>query len=189
MRRRGENTAHNMIVSTILAILLSVSFSSTASAIAGYASIVIDARTSQVIHATNSDTRNYPASLTKMMTLYMVFEALESGQLTLNTLLKVSRRAARQPASRLGLQAGEVISTHNAILALVTKSANDVATVIAENLAGSERNFALHMTATARKLGMNRTTFRNASGLPHGGQMSTARDMARLARALAMASR
>ena len=159
-------------------------FGSSASATVGYASIIVDAQTGQVIHATNSDTRNYPASLTKMMTLYMVFEALESGRMTLNTLLKVSRRAARQPASRLGLEAGETISTRNAILALVTKSANDVATVIAENMAGSERKFALSMTAAARKLGMSRTTFRNASGLPHRGQMSTARDMARLARVL-----
>jgi len=96
----------------------------------------------------------------------------------------VTRRAARQPASRLGLKAGRTISVKDAVLALVTKSANDVATVIAENMAGSERDFALMMTSMGRQIGMTRTTFRNASGLPHRGQMSTARDMARLAQVL-----
>jgi len=119
-----------------------------------------------------------------MMTLYQVFQALESQLWTLNTKLRISARAARQPASKLGLRRGQRISVEDAILALVTKSANDVATTVAENLSGSERAFALKMTATARKLGMSRTTFRNASGLPHRGQMSTARDMATLARAL-----
>ena len=195
MRERGAITAKKppfsaarsfarAVGGALLAVALCVGFGDAASATAGYASIVVDAQSGRVIHATNSDTRNFPASLTKMMTLYMVFEALESGRWTLNTLLKVSRRAARQPASRLGLEAGETITTRNAILALVTKSANDVATVVAENMSGTERRFALEMTAAARKLGMSRTTFRNASGLPHRGQMSTARDMARLARAL-----
>jgi D-alanyl-D-alanine carboxypeptidase len=151
---------------------------------AGYASIVVDADSGRILHATNADTRNYPASLTKMMTLFMVFEALDAGKWTMNTDLKVSARAARQPASRLGLKRGETISVKEAILALVTKSANDVATVVAENLAKSERDFAMMMTTTARKLNMTRTTFRNASGLPNRGQMSTARDMARLSRAL-----
>ncbi|MAH83431.1 MAG: hypothetical protein CBB68_03595 [Rhodospirillaceae bacterium TMED8] len=151
---------------------------------AKYASIVIDANSGQVLHATNADTRNYPASLTKMMTLFLVFEALDVGEWTLATKLKVSSRAERQPASRLGLRRGQTISVKNAVMALITRSANDVATVIAENLGGSERNFALMMTAKARQLKMTRTTFRNASGLPNRGQMSTARDMARLARAL-----
>ncbi len=151
---------------------------------AGYASIIVDAVTGRILHATNADTRNYPASLTKMMTLYIVFEALEAGRWNMNTRLKVSRRAAGQPASRLGLDVGETIRVEDAILALVTKSANDVATTVAENLAGSERDFALMMTSMARKLKMTRTTFRNASGLPNRGQMSTARDMALLARAL-----
>lgn len=154
------------------------------SAQAGYASIVVNADSGRILHATNADTRNYPASLTKMMTLFMVFEALDVGKWTMNTKLKVSARAARQPASRLGLKRGQTITVKNAILALVTKSANDVATVIGENLGGKERDFALMMTAKARQLNMTRTTFRNASGLPNRGQMSTARDMARLARAL-----
>ena len=151
---------------------------------AKYASLIMDAETGRVLHAVNADTRNYPASLTKMMTLYLVFEALDKGRLTLNHKFKVSARAARQPASRLGLVKGATISVGDAILALVTKSANDVATVIAENISGSERRFALVMTAKARLLGMKRTTFRNASGLPHRGQLSTARDMATLARRL-----
>jgi len=151
---------------------------------AKYASIVVDADSGRILHATNVDTRNYPASLTKMMTLYVLFDALDAGEITLKTKFKVSKRATRQPPSRLGLGFKQTITAGDAILALVTKSANDVATVVAENLSGTERAFALRMTAKARKLGMSRTTFRNASGLPHRGQMSTARDMAKLARAL-----
>lgn len=150
---------------------------------AKYASLVVDAESGEVLHAVNADTRNYPASLTKMMTLYLVFERLDQRIWSYDTLLKVSRRAAGQPPSRLGLAPGSTVSVKEAILALVTKSANDVATVVAENISGSERNFALKMTATARRLGMKSTTFRNASGLPHRGQLSTARDMAVLAQA------
>ncbi|MDA0305400.1 MAG: serine hydrolase [Proteobacteria bacterium] len=170
-----------LLVPVALAIVV---FAFVAPAQAKYSSLVMDAETGQIIHQLNADTRNYPASLTKMMTLYQVFQALESQLWTLNTRLRISARAARQPASKLGLRRGQRISVQDAILALVTKSANDVATTVAENLSGSERAFALKMTATARKLGMSRTTFRNASGLPHRGQMSTARDMATLARAL-----
>jgi len=151
---------------------------------AKYASYVIDADTGEVLHATNEDTRNYPASLTKMMTLYLVFERLHNKRWTMQTKLKVSHRAARQPASKLALKAGSTITVEDAILSLVTKSANDVATTIAENISGKERNFALKMTAKARSIGMARTTFRNASGLPHRAQMSTAKDMSILARAL-----
>lgn len=151
---------------------------------AKYASYVIDADTGEVLHGINQDTRNYPASLTKMMTLYLTFERLKEKRWTLNTPLKVSRRAARQPASKLGLVPGSKISVKDAILALTVKSANDVATTIAENISGKERSFALKMTAKARSLGMTKTTFRNASGLPHRGQLSTAKDMSILARAL-----
>ena len=151
---------------------------------AKYASIVVDANTGKILHQTNIDTRNYPASLTKMMTLFMVFDALNSKKWSLKKNLKVSYRAARQPASRLGLRAGQSITVEEAVLALATKSANDVAVVVAENMHKTERKFALAMTAMARKIGMKRTTFRNASGLPHRGQLSTARDMAQLARAL-----
>jgi D-alanyl-D-alanine carboxypeptidase len=153
-------------------------------AAARYASIVIDASTGDVLHEINSDTRNYPASLTKMMTLYLAFEALDNGRIQRTQKLMVSRRAARMPASRLGLRRGRTISLEDAILALVTKSANDAAVVIAEALAGSESKFARLMTKKAAALGMTRTSFRNASGLHNRRQLSTARDIARLAQAL-----
>ena len=150
------------------------------SAHAKYASFIINENTKRIYHNANADTRNYPASLTKIMTLYLVFDALKSKKISMNSKFKVSRRATRQPPSKLNLSAGSNITVKNAILALVTKSANDVATVIAENLGKSERNFAKLMTRKAKKLGMTRTTFRNASGLPNRGQLSTARDMATL---------
>jgi len=153
-------------------------------AIARYASIVVDADSGQVLHAVNADTRNYPASLTKMMTLYMLFEQLEKGTMTLDQALPVSKRAAGMPPSKLGLKQGGSIKVEDAILALTTKSANDVAVVVAEALGGTEINFAKLMTARAQEIGMTRSTFRNASGLPNRGQKSTARDMVRLAKAL-----
>jgi len=151
---------------------------------ARYASIVVDFETGRVLHETNADTRNYPASLVKMMTLYMAFEALERGDITFDQRLTVSRRAAGMPASKLGLRKGEKITVKNVILALVTKSANDAAVVMAEALAKKETVFARLMTKKARSLGMKKTRFRNASGLPNRGQVSTARDMATLAQAL-----
>ena len=150
------------------------------SAHAKYASFIINENTKRIYHNANADTLNYPASLTKIMTLYLVFDALKSKKISMNSKFKVSKRATRQPPSKLNLSAGSNITVKNAILALVTKSANDVATVIAENLGKSERNFAKLMTRKAKKLGMTRTTFRNASGLPNRGQLSTARDMATL---------
>ena len=149
-----------------------------------YAELVVDGSSGRVLVARNVDARKYPASLTKIMTLYMLFESLEQGTLNLDQKLTTSRRAAGQPASKLGLRRGERITVREAILALVTKSANDVATTVAETIGGSEFKFALMMTQRARDLGMSRTTFRNASGLPNRRQMSTARDMARLAMAI-----
>ena len=154
------------------------------SAEAKYASFIINENTKRIYHNTNADTRNYPASLTKIMTLYMVFDALKNKKISMNTKFKISKRAARQPPSKLNLSAGSSITVKNAILALITKSANDVATVVAENLGKSERNFARLMTRKAKKLGMTRTTFKNASGLPNRGQLSTARDMAILGMAI-----
>ena len=168
----------------VAAIALAAAALAPTPAAAKYATLVMDAETGRVLHSVNADTRNYPASLTKMMTLYMVFHDLDEGRWSLDEHLPISARAARQPASKLGLQKGRTVSVRNAIYALVTKSANDVATAIAEAMAGGDRNFARMMTAEARKLGMSRTTFRNSSGLPHSRQMSTARDMATLARAL-----
>ena len=159
-------------------VLLSIAVATPA--IAKYASFVMDAKTGRVLHSVNADTRNYPASLTKMMTLFMLFEAIEQKKVSLNTKMRVSRRATWQPPSRLGLKAGSSIRVEDAIYALVTKSANDVATVVGEALAGSEWEFAKQMTRRAKQIGMNRTSFRNASGLPNRGQLSTARDMAKL---------
>ena len=151
---------------------------------AKYASLVIDAASGEVLHEVNADTRNYPASLTKMMTLYMMFEALEEGRMRLDDRIAMTHRAARQPPSRLGIKPGQTLSAETAIRALAIKSANDVAAAVAEHMGGTERQFALLMTAKARSLGMSNTTFRNASGLPHRSQMSTARDMSKLSRAM-----
>ncbi len=165
-------------------VFLAVQLIVVPQALARYASIVIDAETGQVLYEVNADTRNYPASLTKMMTLYMAFEALQKGKLRLNDNLTVSKRAARMPASKLGLRHGQSIKVKDAILALITKSANDAAVVLAEALGGTESKFARRMTAKAKDLGMSRTSFRNASGLYNRRQMSTARDMATLGQAL-----
>lgn len=149
-----------------------------------YASIVIDAESGQVLHAENADRQAFPASLTKMMTLYMAFEALDLGTLKMSQPLTVSRRAAGMAPSKLGLRPGQTILVKDAVMTLITKSANDIAVVIAEALAGSEADFARLMTKKAQALGMTQTVFRNASGLPNKQQLSTARDMARLAQSL-----
>ncbi|MEK9848532.1 MAG: D-alanyl-D-alanine carboxypeptidase family protein, partial [Rhodospirillaceae bacterium] len=145
-----------------------------------YALIIVDETNGAILHAENPDMRTYPASLAKIMTLYLVFEKLSSGELELNQRLQVSARAARRPPSKLGLKRGQKIRVKDAINALITKSANDVATVVAEAISGTETRFASLMTKRARDLGMNATTFKNASGLPHRKQVTTARDMARL---------
>lgn len=149
-----------------------------------YASIVIDMQTDEVLHARHADEVRYPASLTKAMTLYMLFDALKSGEVRLNEKLNVSRHAASQPPSSLRLKVGSKITVKDAIVALVTKSANDVAVVVAERLGGTESRFATLMTAKARAMDMQNTTFKNASGLPNTQQLSTARDMAVLAERL-----
>jgi D-alanyl-D-alanine carboxypeptidase len=177
LRTKKGNLSHFAAALFLAALLLLA----PGSARAKYASYVIDAETGAVLHQINADTRNYPASLTKMMTLYMVFQGLEEGRIRLEQSFTISARAARQPSSKLGLYKGDSLTYEQAILAIVTKSANDVATAIAESLGKTERKFALSMTATARNIGMSRTTFRNASGLPHRGQLSTAKDMATLA--------
>lgn len=159
-------------------------FSGSAFANPKYAGIVIDAKTGKTLYAENADKHRYPASLTKMMTLYMVFEALDQRKVKLSTRIKFSANAAKEPPTKLGVRTGKSISLEQGIYALVTKSANDASTAIAEHLGGSEANFAKMMTAKARSMGMSRTTFRNAHGLPNGKQVTTARDMARLGLAL-----
>jgi D-alanyl-D-alanine carboxypeptidase len=149
-----------------------------------HASIVVDADSGKVIEARNAGARTYPASLTKLMTLFLVFGEVRSGSLTFGSQLKVSRHAAAQAATHLGLRPGEIISVKQAILAIVTESANDAAVVLAEAVGGTEDRFATMMNLEARRLGMKDTTFRNASGLPNSHQLTTARDMATLALAL-----
>ncbi|MBO1078969.1 D-alanyl-D-alanine carboxypeptidase family protein [Roseomonas haemaphysalidis] len=151
-----------------------------------YASFVMDANTGETIVSVAADERRYPASLTKMMTLYMAFDAMQRGRLRPDTRIRVTPSAAAQPPSKLGLRAGSTISARDAILAMVTKSANDAASSLGQHLAGggSEAAFGARMTAMARSLGMRNTVFRNASGLPDPGQYTTARDMARLSQAL-----
>jgi D-alanyl-D-alanine carboxypeptidase len=149
-----------------------------------YASIVVDANSGSVMQATNADSLRHPASLTKIMTLYLLFERLEQGKIKLNTDLPVSARASQQAPSKLALKPGETIRVETAIRAIVTKSANDVSVVVAEALGGDEPNFARLMTAKARALGMTQTTYRNASGLPDEEQITTARDQAILGRAI-----
>ncbi len=149
-----------------------------------YASIVVDAKTGKQLFEANSTAPRYPASLTKMMTLYLLFEALDSGRVTKETPIPVSAHAASQAPTKLHFRPGETIDVETAIRALAVKSANDVAVAVGEYLAGSEEAFAAAMTAKARQIGMRNTVFRNASGLPDDGQHTTARDMAVLGLAL-----
>lgn len=149
-----------------------------------HAAIVIDAASGSVLHEEQADALRYPASLTKMMTLYLLFDAVSEGRVSLDTPLSVSARAAGQPPAKIGLRQGGTITVSQAIQALAVKSANDVAVTVAENLGGSEAAFARTMTSKARALGMRRTHFVNASGLPDPRQVTTARDMAILSRAL-----
>jgi D-alanyl-D-alanine carboxypeptidase len=170
-----------------LAVALPLVVASTASARFRpeiFAAIVIDADSGEVLYDNQSQAVLYPASLTKMMTLYLVFENLDKKRLRLDEDIAISATAASREPAKLGLPAGAVLPLEDAILALTTKSANDIATALAERLAGTEPNFAMVMQAKAHELGMEDTQFRNASGLPDGEHYSSARDMATLARAL-----
>lgn len=149
-----------------------------------YASVVMDMESGEILRSRNADKKLYPASLTKMMTLYLVFEAIEDGRLSLDQNVPISRTAARQPPSKLGLRSGKSIVLRHAITACATKSANDAAVVLAEAVGGSVKNFAAMMNAKARELGMRNTRFKNPHGLTKKGQLSTARDMAVLSRRL-----
>lgn len=154
-----------------------------------YAAIVMDARTNEVLLEDQADETRYPASLTKMMTLYMLFEALERGDVSMDTRLVASRHAVAQPPSQLGVRCSrrrgcDTITVEQAIRAIVVQSANDAAVMVAERLGGSESRFAANMTSRARELGMTHTRFVNASGLPDDRHQSTARDMAQLGQAL-----
>jgi len=149
-----------------------------------YAAFVVDANTGVVLHSRRSQAERHPASLTKMMTLYLLFQAIEEGEIGLNDQIRISENAASAPPSKLGISAGSTLSVENAIRALVIKSANDVAIAVGERLSGNESRFSQHMTTRGEELGLSTTVFRNASGLPDAEQITTARDMARLAVAL-----
>lgn len=143
-----------------------------------YAGIVVDAKSGKVMYESAADSARYPASVTKVMTLYILFQELAAGNIKLSTKMTVSAHAAAAVPTKLGLRAGSTIAVEDAIKSIVTLSANDMARVIAEHISGSEEKFAQRMTATARALGMRNTTYRNASGLPDGGQLTTVRDQA-----------
>lgn len=184
--RRKRRPAMRKWVGLLAGVALTT-FASQRAAHAQYAgqisSIVMDAKTGAVLSQTDPDLRRYPASLTKLMTLYMAFSALRAGTITLDQAVPVSIHAATMEPSKLGLVPGTRLTVEQAMLALVTKSANDAACALGEFLGGgSEPQFAAMMTQQARALGMNNTTFRNASGLPDPDQMTTARDLAILAR-------
>ena len=151
---------------------------------APYAAMVMDARTGKVLSSENADTRLHPASLTKMMTLYIVFEAIENGEISPDKRVRISRKAAAEPPSKLGLREGQRVRLRYLIRAAAVKSANDAATAIGEAVEGSEAAFARRMNRTAKALGMTRTTFKNAHGLTERGHLSTARDMTILGRHL-----
>ena len=180
MADRRKKTGHfglHFIVFMWLILLLPLSV-----AAAPYAAMVMDARNGKVLHAQNADTRLHPASLTKMMTLYIAFEAVQNGELTMDTLITVSRKAASEEPSKLGLRAGQKIKLRYLVRAAAVKSANDAATAIAEGIEGSEAAFARRMNRTAKAMGMTRTSFKNAHGLTEAGHLSTARDMSILGR-------
>ena len=171
---------HFLAVLVLFAALTGTTQAASAKAGSKFAAISIDAATGKVLYASAADARRHPASLTKIMTLYILFEEMKAGRVSTSATFTASEHAASRPPSKLNLKAGQTITVENAIRALVTKSANDVATTVAENISGSEAAFAQRMTATARRLGMSRTRFKNASGLPDPEQVTTARDMATL---------
>lgn len=166
-----------------LAVAIGIACAGPLSA-APYAALVVDARTGQVLHESSPDRKLHPASLTKMMTLYLTFEAVTSGRLSLDQRVAISRRAAAQPASKIYMRVGQRVTIRDLIRATAVKSANDAAVALAEAIGGSEAQFARIMTERARRMGMTNTAFKNASGLTARGQYSTARDMARMGRAL-----
>ncbi len=178
------SSLREIVTILVVSAFVAIAAASPASANERHAAYLLDANTGQVLYARNSDARRYPASLTKMMTLYMVFEAIEAKRITTNTQVPFSKNAAGEPPTKLGVRAGGSISVDTAIKALVTRSANDVATALGEMIGGSEANFARLMTAKAKQLGMGSTQFRNAHGLPNAQQYTTARDMAILGVAL-----
>ncbi len=182
MKNRGKYSVSLFLMIAVALIFASVPVSFAHAS--KNASLMIDANSGKVIHAENASKQRYPASLTKLMTIYMTFDALRTGKVKMGTVLKASKKAASMPSTNLSMKKGDRITVRDAIKALVVRSANDVAVIVAESLGGSEYKFAKRMTAVAHRLGMKNTTFKNASGLPNRQQVTTARDMAVLALAL-----
>jgi D-alanyl-D-alanine carboxypeptidase len=180
----GLRMTRHVVLSLAVALMLAFQAAAPAAANPRFAAVVVDAKSGKVVFDRNADEKRYPASLTKIMTLYLVFEDLKAGRIKLDTQMKVSAHAAGEPPSKIGFKAGQTVRVEDAIKILITKSANDVAAVVGEALSGSVPAFAERMTRKARALGMTRTTFKNASGLPHSDQVTTARDMATLGLAI-----
>ena len=181
MHRRIEQWRGLNALLAALTIVVAALLTPAHARAAGYSDMVIDVNSGQILHETNADEERFPASLAKMMTIYIVFDMIERHRLSMDTMLTISEYGAAAQPSKLGLQPGDTISVSDGIKALVTASANDVARAIAENLGGDEEKFAKYMTWQARKLGMMHTTYRNASGLPDPDQTTTARDYITLA--------
>ncbi|MEP2921899.1 D-alanyl-D-alanine carboxypeptidase family protein [Sulfitobacter sp.] len=179
--RRSQPARFGLLILAALWLFVLVPMSAKA---APYAAYVIDARTGEVLHSRNADTRLHPASLTKMMTLYIAFQAIERGEISLDTKVTISRHAASEPPSKLGLRPGQKIALRYLVRAAAVKSANDAATAIGEAISGSEAKFARRMNRTAKQIGMTRTTFKNAHGLTEEGHLSTAHDMTLMGRHL-----
>ena len=163
-------------------VMLLAALAPLAGRAAPYAAMVMDARTGEVLHSRNADTQLHPASLTKMMTLYIAFEAVSRGEIGLDTVVTIPAQAAAEPPSKLGLRTGQKIRLRYLIRAAAIKSANDAATAIGIAISGSEAAFARRMNRTAKAMGMTRTNFKNAHGLTEAGHVSTARDMSILGR-------
>lgn len=172
--RRRQPGLYGLFILTLIWMAVLGPLSAVA---APYAALVMDARNGEVLHSRNADTRLHPASLTKMMTLYIAFEAVKHGEISMDTEVRISRHAASEPPSKLGLREGQKIKLRYLVRAAAVKSANDAATAIGEAIAGSEAAFARRMNRTASAMGMTRTTFKNAHGLTESGHLSTARDM------------
>lgn len=178
--RPAFSRVSGLVVTLLLALMLVAGLYRPAQANPKFAAITVDAATGEIIYGNDIDDLRYPASLTKVMTLYILFQEIKSGRMSFDTRMTVSAKAAGQAPSKLGLRAGNTISARDAMFALITKSANDASMVIAEHIEGSQAAFADRMTRTARALGMTRTTFTNPNGLPDSRQVTTARDMATL---------
>ena len=179
--RRVPSARYGVFILAAIWLMIVLPLSAIA---APYAAYVIDARTGKVLHEQNANTRLHPASLTKMMTLYIAFDAIQRGEISLDTKVTISANAAAEPPSKLGLRPGQKIALRYLIRGAAVKSANDAATAIGEAISGSEAKFARRMNRTAKALGMRRTTFKNMHGLTEAGHLSTAKDMTIMGRHL-----